>query len=94
MNLKERNFLKLMDFTPEEITYMIDLAADLKAKKKQGIPHDSLTGKNIALIFEKTSTEESPWYIVPADNKWYTRYVVSLITRNILQKILLLRVKF
>lgn len=38
-------------------------------------------------IFEKTSTEESPWYIVPADNKWYTRYVVSLITRNILQKI-------
>ena len=44
MNLKGRNFLKLMDFTPEEITYMIDLAADLKAKKKQGIPHDSLTG--------------------------------------------------
>ena len=38
MNLKGRNFLKLMDFTPEEITYMIDLAADLKAKKKQGIP--------------------------------------------------------
>ena len=56
MNLKGRNFLKLMDFTPEEITYMIDLAADLKAKKKQGIPHDILTGKNIALIFEKTST--------------------------------------
>ena len=56
MNLKGRNFLKLMDFTPEEITYMIDLAADLKAKKKQCIPHDSLTGKNIALIFEKTST--------------------------------------
>ena len=54
--IKGRNFLKLMDFTPEEITYMIDLAADLKAKKKQGIPHDSLTGKNIALIFEKTST--------------------------------------
>ena len=41
MNLKGRNFLKLMDFTPEEITYMIDLAADLKAKKKQGIPHNS-----------------------------------------------------
>lgn len=56
MNLKGRNFLKLMDFTPEEITYMIDLAADLKAKKKQGIAHDCLTGKNIALIFEKTST--------------------------------------
>ena len=60
MNLKGRNFLKLMDFTPEEITYMIDLAADLKAKKKQGIPHDSLTGKNIALIFEKTSTRTGP----------------------------------
>ena len=56
MNLKGRNFLKLMDYTPEEITYLIDLAADLKAKKKQGILHDSLKGKNIALIFEKTST--------------------------------------
>ena len=56
MDLKGRDFLTLKDFTPEEITYMIDLAADLKAKKKQGIPHDSLTGKNIALIFEKTST--------------------------------------
>lgn len=56
MNLKGRNFLKLLDFTPEEILYLIDLAAALKEKKKQGIPHDSLTGKNIALIFEKTST--------------------------------------
>lgn len=56
MNLKGRNFLKLMDFTPEEITYLIDLAADLKEKKKKGIPHNSLIGKNIALIFEKTST--------------------------------------
>ena len=56
MNLKGRNFLKLLDFTPEEITYLIDLAADLKAKKKQGILHDTLRGKNVALIFEKTST--------------------------------------
>ncbi len=56
MNLKGRNFLKLMDYTPEEILYLIDLAAELKAKKKQGILHDSLIGKNIALIFEKTST--------------------------------------
>lgn len=56
MNLKGRHFLTLMDFTPEEILYLIDLAEELKAKKKQGIPHDSLTGKNIALIFEKTST--------------------------------------
>ena len=56
MNLKGRNFLKLMDYTPEEILCLIDLAADLKKKKKEGILHDSLIGKNIALIFEKTST--------------------------------------
>lgn len=56
MNLKGRNFLKLLDFTPEEILGMIDLAADLKAKKKAGIAHDTLRGKNIVLIFEKTST--------------------------------------
>lgn len=56
MNLKGRNFLKLMDFTPEEITYLIDLSAELKKKKKEGILHNSLIGKNIALIFEKTST--------------------------------------
>lgn len=56
MNLKGRNFLKLLDFTPEEIEGLLDLAADLKAKKKAGIAHDTLRGKNIALIFEKTST--------------------------------------
>lgn len=56
MNLKGRNFLTLKDFTPEEIMYFIDLAADLKAKKKQGILGNSLKGKNIALIFEKPST--------------------------------------
>ncbi|MCR5677312.1 MAG: ornithine carbamoyltransferase [Agathobacter sp.] len=56
MNLKGKNFLKLLDFTPEEITGLIDLSADLKAKKKNGIAHDELKGKNIALIFEKTST--------------------------------------
>ncbi|MCD8156521.1 MAG: ornithine carbamoyltransferase [Clostridiales bacterium] len=56
MDLKGKNFLKLLDFSPEEITYLIDLAADLKDKKKKGIPHDALRGKNIALIFEKTST--------------------------------------
>ena len=56
MNLKGRNFLTLLDFTPEEITGLLDLAADLKAQKKQGIAHDSLKGKSIALIFEKTST--------------------------------------
>lgn len=56
MNLKGRNFLTLKDFTPDEIMYFIDLAADLKAKKKQGILGNSLKGKNIALIFEKPST--------------------------------------
>lgn len=56
MNLTNRNFLKLLDFTSEEIAYLIDLAADLKAKKKSGTPHNQLKGKNIALIFEKTST--------------------------------------
>ena len=56
MNLKGRNFLTLKDFTPEEITYLLDLAADLKYKKKKGIPVDYFRGKNIALIFEKTST--------------------------------------
>lgn len=56
MNLKGRNFLKLLDFTPDEIQSLLDLAAELKAKKKQGIRHDDFCGKNIALIFEKTST--------------------------------------
>ena len=54
--LKEKKFLKLLDLTPEEITGLLDLAADLKAKKKAGIPHACCAGKNIALIFEKTST--------------------------------------
>ena len=56
MDLKGRHFLKLLDYTPEEIGYLLDLAADLKEKKKQGIPVDRFRGKNIALIFEKTST--------------------------------------
>ena len=54
--LKGRNFLKLLDFTPAEINELLDLAADLKAKKKAGIPHRLHEGKNVALIFEKTST--------------------------------------
>ncbi len=56
MDLKGRHFLTLRDYTPEEITYLLDLAALLKDKKKKGIPVDNLRGKNIALIFEKTST--------------------------------------
>ena len=51
-----RSFLKLLDFTPADIEYLLDLAADLKDKKKKGIPHKLCQGKNIALIFEKTST--------------------------------------
>ncbi len=56
MSLKGRSFLTLKDFTPEEIGELLDLAADLKKKKKQGITGNSLKGKNIALIFEKPST--------------------------------------
>ena len=56
MNLKGKNFLKLLDYTPEEIEYLVDLAAELKAKKKNGEAVDVLRGKNVALIFEKTST--------------------------------------
>ena len=55
-NLKNRSFLKLLDFTPEEIHYLLDLAAELKRTKKAGTEQPRLVGKNIALIFEKTST--------------------------------------
>ena len=56
VNLKGRSFLTLMDFTPAEIRYLLDLAHELKAKKKSGIKGRSLEGKNIVLLFEKTST--------------------------------------
>lgn len=56
MNLKNKSFLKLLDFSTEEIDYLINLAAELKDKKKKGIPHRLCEGKSIALIFEKTST--------------------------------------
>jgi len=56
MDFKGRSFLKLLDYTPEEIACLIDLAAELKYKKKAGIPHRLCEGKNIALLFEKTST--------------------------------------
>lgn len=64
MNLKGRDFLKLLDFTAEEIAYLVDLAGELKANKRKGVPVsaetqavlDSVKGKNVALIFEKTST--------------------------------------
>ena len=56
MNLKGRHFLTLKDYTPEEIQYLVDFSAYLKDKKKKGILVDELKGKNVALIFEKTST--------------------------------------
>ena len=68
MNLKGKSFLKLLDFTPEEIEYLIDLAADLKAKKKAGIPHKMCEGKSIALVFEKTSTRTRCAFEVAAND--------------------------
>ena len=56
INLRGRNFLKLLDFTPQEIRYLLDLSKELKTLKRAGIPHDRLRGKNIVLLFEKTST--------------------------------------
>ncbi|MBO4861215.1 MAG: ornithine carbamoyltransferase [Clostridia bacterium] len=56
MDLKGKSFLKLLDLSAEEIDYLLTLASDLKAKKKNGVPHDICRGKNVALIFEKTST--------------------------------------
>ena len=68
MNLYGKDFLKLLDFTPEEIQGLVDLAADLKAKKKAGIPVDRLRGKNVALIFEKTSTRTRCSFEVAAND--------------------------
>ncbi|MDE5995019.1 MAG: ornithine carbamoyltransferase [Oscillospiraceae bacterium] len=56
MDLKGKHFLKLLDFTPDEINYLLELSAELKLKKKNGIAHRMCGGKNVALIFEKTST--------------------------------------
>lgn len=69
VNLKGRSFLTLKDFTPEEIEYFLDLAADLKEKKKQGITGNSLKGKNIALLFEKTSTRTRCAFTVAAKDE-------------------------
>ena len=68
MNLKGRHFLKLLDFTPAEIGYLIDLAAELKAKKKAGVAHKLCEGKSIALIFEKTSTRTRCAFEVAAND--------------------------
>ncbi len=68
MNLLGKNFLKLLDYTPEEITYLLDLAADYKEKKKNGVLVDTLKGKNVALIFEKTSTRTRCAFEVAAND--------------------------
>lgn len=69
MELKGRHFLTLKDFSKEEILYLVELAADLKAKKKQGITGNSLKGKNIALIFEKPSTRTRCAFTVGAQDE-------------------------
>ena len=68
MDLKGRHLLKLLDFTPEEILYLVDHADELKAKKKQGIPTLNHPGKNIALIFEKNSTRTRCSFEVAAND--------------------------
>lgn len=67
-NFKGKNFLKLLDFTPDEITSLIDMAEDFKKKKKAGVPHRLCEGKNIALIFEKTSTRTRCAFEVAAND--------------------------
>ena len=68
VNLKGRNFLTLLDYSKEEIQYLLDLAAELKDKKKKGIPVDIHRGKNVALIFEKTSTRTRCSFEVAAND--------------------------
>jgi len=76
MNLKGKSFLKLLDFTPEEIQELLNLSAELKAKKKAGIAHDTLRGKNVALIFEKASTRTRCAFDVAAfDLGMHTTYL-------------------
>ena len=69
VNLKGRSFLTLMDFSPSEIDYLLTLAADLKAKKRSGIRGNSLAGKNIALIFEKSSTRTRCAFVVACNDE-------------------------
>ena len=57
MDLRKRNFLTLLDYTPEEIRYLLDLSKDLKEKKRKGVPHKYLKGKNVVLLFEKDSVD-------------------------------------
>ena len=75
-DLKNRHFLKLLDFTPAEMEYLLALSADLKAKKKAGIPHKLCEGKNIALLFEKTSTRtRRAFEVAAADLGMHSTYL-------------------
>ena len=76
MNLQGRSFLTLLDFTPEEITYLLDLAAELKEKKHARIAHRMHEGKNVALIFEKTSTRtRCSFEVAAADLGMHSTYL-------------------
>ena len=76
MKLQGRSFLKLLDFTPEEIAFLLDLAADLKQKKKNGVAHRLCEGKNVALIFEKTSTRtRCAFEVAAADLGMHSTYL-------------------
>ena len=77
MDLKGRDFLTLKDYTPEEILYLIDLAAELKDKKKKDIVEQPLIGKNVALIFEKTSTRTRCSFEVAARSEEHTSELQS-----------------
>ena len=82
MNLHGRSFLTLKDFTPEEIGYLLDLAAELKAKKKQGIYGTSLAHKNIALIFEKPSTRTRCAFTVGAQDEGGNAALETIFSRK------------
>ena len=86
MSLKNRSFLKLLDYTPAEIEELLDLAADLKAKKKAGVRHDALRGKNIALIFEKTSTRTRCSFEVAAHATFDLMF--SVLVPPVLEKVI------
>ena len=76
LNLKGKSFLKLLDFTPAEIAGLIDLAIELKEQKKAGVPHKLCEGKNIALVFEKTSTRtRCAFEVAAADLGMYPVYL-------------------
>ena len=82
MNLKGRSFLTLLDFNKDEIRYMLDLAHELKAKKKKGIQGEELKGKNIVLVFDKSSTRTRCSFEVAAmDEGAHVTYLTRILRR-------------